>query len=299
MLPIRNNITNEVFVLRTAAIGIGSNSLRMLIANVGEGKMERLERYREGLRVFAALDKDGNISPEMLEQASDSIEAFVKEAIRQQADTIHLFATSAVRDARNANELESALFDRTGLRLEVCSGDEEATLSFLGATRGTSSGMIDIGGGSTEIVVGDQQAIHYGYSFQMGAVRLFQQFPITSETDSLRVIEYAKSLLEPHLPKYHSFSTNEWIGVGGTFTTTAAFVQRKPWDDRSNIHGFSLKRDHVTNAIRMLAPMQLDERKALPFLQPQRADIIVHGLAILAACWLCLRPSRRRFRLRR
>ena len=270
--------------MRTAAIGIGSNSLRMLIANVGEGKLERLGRYREGLRVFAALDESGNIAPEMLIQAADSIEAFAKEAVKQQADAIHLFATSAVRDAKNADELEKALFDRTGLRLEVCSGDEEAELSFWGATRGVPSGMIDIGGGSTEIVVGDQQDIHYGYSFQMGAVRLFRMFPVASEAEALRVIDYAKSLLEPHLPKYRSFTADEWIGVGGTFTTTAAFVQRKPWDDRSNIHGFSLSHENVMEAIRMLASMPLEKRKELPFLQPQRADIIVHGLTILAAC---------------
>lgn len=270
--------------MRTAAIGIGSNSLRMLIADVGEGKLERLGRYREGLRVFAALDQEGRISAQMLAQAADSIEAFAKEAVSQKADCIHLFATSAVRDAKNADELEQILFDRTGLRLVVCSGDEEAELSFLGATRGVPSGMIDIGGGSTEIVVGDREDIHYGYSFQMGAVRLHRMFPIANVADALQVIDYAKSLIAPHLAKYAAYAVEEWIGVGGTFTTSAAFVQRKPWDDRSNIHGFPLTRQHVMNAIRMLAPMPVDERKELPFLQPQRADIIVHGLAILVAC---------------
>ena len=130
--------------MRTAAIGIGSNSLRMLIANIGESGLQRLGRYREGLRVFAALDDEGKISQEMLVQAADSIETLAKEAVKKQVDTIHLFATSAVRDASNADELERVLFDRTGLKLEVCSGDEEAELSFLGATSGIPSGMIDI-----------------------------------------------------------------------------------------------------------------------------------------------------------
>jgi len=279
-----DKITNEVFALRTAAIGIGSNSLRMLIANVGEGKLERLGRYREGLRVFAALDEQGNISAQMLTQAADSIEAFAKEAVGKKADMIHLFATSAVRDAKNAAMLEKVIFDRTGLLLEVCSGDEEAELSFLGATRGVPSGMIDIGGGSTEIVVGNSQSIQHAISLQMGAVRLFRMLPVASEADARRVIDYAHTLLAPHLESYRTFPAEEWIGVGGTFTTSAAFVQRKPWDDRTNIHGFPLTREHVMDAIRMLAPMSVDERKMLPFLQPQRADIIVHGLAILAAC---------------
>ena len=270
--------------MRTAAIGIGSNSLRMLIANIGESGLQRLGRYREGLRVFAALDDEGKISQEMLLQAADSIETFAQEAVKKQVDTIHLFATSAVRDASNADELEQVLFDRTGLKLEVCSGDEEAELSFLGATSGIPSGMIDIGGGSTEIVVGDRNAIHHGFSFQMGAVRLFRMMPITCEAEARKVIDYAKSLLIPHLEKYLSYTAEEWIGVGGTFTTTAAFVQRKPWMDRATIHGFPLTIDNVMDAINMLAAMPVEQRKTLPFLQPQRADIIVHGLTILAGC---------------
>lgn len=276
--------TNEVLILRTAAIGIGSNSLRMLIADVGENQLKRMGRYREGLRVFAALDEHGNISKEMLNQAGDHIAAFAKEALDKGAETIHLFATSAVRDAKNADELERIIFDRSGLRLEVCSGDKEAELSFLGATRGVASGMIDIGGGSTEIVVGDAKTIHHGVSLQMGAVRLFRLLPIASVEDAQKVIEHAHTLIAPHLSDYLPYETTEWIGVGGTFTTTAAFVQRKPWDDRSNIHGFVLTKEDVMDAIAMLAPMSLEERKTLPFLQPQRADIIVHGLAILAAC---------------
>ncbi len=268
--------------MQTAAIGIGSNSLRMLIANVGEGKLERLGRYREGLRMFAALDEQGNISPQMLEKAAQSIAAFSKEA--QGAEVIHLFATSAVRDARNADELEKIIFEKTGLTLEVCSGDEEAELSFLGATRGVPSGMIDIGGGSTEIVVGDSTRIHHGVSLQMGAVRLFRMFSVGCEDDVKPVIDYAKTLLAPQLASVLAYPAQEWIGVGGTFTTTAAFVQRKPWADRSNIHGFALHKHDVMDAIRMLASMPVEKRQELPFLQPQRADIIVHGLAILFAC---------------
>ena len=270
--------------MRTAAIGIGSNSLRMLIADVSADKLERLGRYREGLRMFAALDEKGCISSAMIAQAVDSIEKFAKEAISKQVETIHLFATSAVRDAVNADELEKAIFDRMGLHLEICSGDTEAELSFLGATRGVPSGMIDIGGGSTEIVVGDHQSLHYSVSLQMGAVRLFRILPIANCDDARQVIAHARTMLEPHADDIKTFVAQEWIGVGGTFTTSAAFVQRQAWSDRSRVHGFCLTKEHVLDAIEMLAPMTVSERKCLPFLQPQRADIIVHGLCILAAC---------------
>lgn len=276
--------TKGVLALRTAAIGIGSNSLRMLVADVTTEKLERLGRYREGLRVFAALDTNGNISTEMLIQASAFIKRFADEAIYVGANSIHLFATSAVRDAANADELAKIIFDRTGLTLEVCSGEEEAELSFIGATRGVPSGMIDIGGGSTEIVVGDQQGLHHSVSLQMGAVRLFRMMPVETLDDTQKVIAYASSLIGPHVSKITNFTAKEWIGVGGTFTTSAAFVQRQSWSDRTGIHGFHLTLEHVMDAIHMLAPMSVSERQNLPFLQPQRADIIVHGLCILAAC---------------
>jgi exopolyphosphatase/guanosine-5'-triphosphate,3'-diphosphate pyrophosphatase len=256
----------------------------MLTANMENGKLERLARYREGLRVFAALDEQRRISPEMIRQAVESISAFAKEAVANHAEEIHLFATSAVRDASNADAFAKAIFDETGLVLRVCSGDEEAELSFLGAIRGCASGMIDIGGGSTEIVVGDETAIRTGRSLQMGAVRLYRMFPANDAASAKKVIEYARSLLNPYTKEYLAYPAKEWIGVGGTFTTTAAFVQRKPWDDRTGIHGFALTQQDVTEAIGMLAPMELEARKLLPFLQPQRADIIVHGLCILSAC---------------
>lgn len=278
--------------LRTAAIGIGSNSLRMLLAEVENGSMERLGRYREGLRVFAALDENRCIVPEMVKQASENIDTFAKEALAQGAEIIHLFATSAVRDASNADEFAKAIFDKTGLTLQICSGNEEAELSFMGATNGVPSGMIDIGGGSTEIVVGDRNGVHEGMSFQMGAVRLFRMLAIKDRDAAKQVIEYARSLLAPHKDKYLAYPAQEWIGVGGTFTTTAAFTQRKFWDDRTNIHGFVLNLRDITEAIDMLAPMPVPQRKLLPFLQPQRADIIVHGLCILAACMQVLQLER-------
>jgi exopolyphosphatase/guanosine-5'-triphosphate,3'-diphosphate pyrophosphatase len=264
----------------------------MLLAEVENGSMQRLGRYREGLRVFAALDENQCILPNMLKQAADHIDTFAKEARAQGAEAIHLFATSAVRDARNADELATAIFNKTGLELQICSGNEEAELSFMGATNGVPSGMIDIGGGSTEIVVGDAKTIHEGMSFQMGAVRLFRMLPAKDRDSAKRVIDYAVHLLEPHKEKYLSYPAQEWIGVGGTFTTTSAFTQRKFWDDRTNIHGYVLTLRDITEAIDMLAPMPVPQRKLLPFLQPQRADIIVHGLCILAACMQVLQLDR-------
>ena len=280
-----------MFRLRVAAIGIGSNSLRMLVADISDGKLKRLRRYREGLRVFAALDENRNILPDMISNACKSVQAFHDEAKAQGAEHVHLFATSAVRDAANQDFFVSELQSATGLKLDVCSGDEEASLSFWGAAEGERAGLIDIGGGSTEIAVGSGRKIADALSLQMGAVRLYRMQPIASVEDAMQVVELARSILQPVEHRFADAANREWVGVGGTFTTTAALVQRIPWQQRENIHGFKLDQASSLETLQFLAPMPLEERLMLSCLQPQRADIVVHGIAILLACMQTLNIS--------
>jgi len=270
--------------MRVAAIGIGSNSLRMLVADIKEGKLFRLKRYRAGLRVFAALDEHGNITSDMIRNACESVLAFKEAALSEGAETVHLFATSAVRDAGNQDELISALEETVKLELEICSGDEEAHLSFWGATEAEPSGLIDIGGGSTEIALGCGRKVKDAVSLQMGAVRLFRQKKISSVQDAEAVVNLARKIALPYQERFATEYGLNWVGVGGTFTTTAALVQRIPWQQREKIHGFVLTQEKVGETLRFLAPMTLEERLKLDCLQPQRADIVVHGIAILLAC---------------
>lgn len=271
-------------MMKAAAIGIGSNSLRMLIADIEEGKILNSVRYREGLRVFAALDEKKNISQQMIENACQSVLAFKNEAVEKGAEKIHLFATSATRDASNQHDFIRALNEATGLELDVCSGDEEACLSFWGATGEGRTGLIDIGGGSTEIAVGQGKQVDEAVSLQMGAVRLFRQMPIASVADAEKVVEAAGEILMPVRQRFLAQAAEEWVGVGGTFTTSAALVQRIPWQQREKIHHFTMTQQDVKEAMDFLAPMPLEERLNLSCLQPQRADIVVHGIAILLAC---------------
>jgi len=271
--------------MKAAAIGIGSNSLRMLVADVQAGKLVNPVRYREGLRVFAALDEQKNISEEMIRNACQSVLDFKIQAIAQGADDIHLFATSATRDAANQEAFVNALEDATGLTLDICTGDKEAALSFWGAAETGPTGLIDIGGGSTEIAVGCGRNIDDAVSLQMGAVRLYRMHPISSWSDAERVLQIADGILEPVKKRFDAQNNKmNWVGVGGTFTTSAALVQRIPWQQREKIHHFCMTREMLQEAIDLLAPMPLEERLKLEFLQPQRADIVVHGMAILLAC---------------
>ncbi|MEG1196120.1 MAG: hypothetical protein RSE58_11110 [Clostridia bacterium] len=270
--------------MRTAVIGIGSNSLRMLVADITNGRLHRLRRYREGLRVFAALDDQGNITQDMIDMACKSVVDFRNEALAQGAEQLCLFATSAVRDARNQQVLISALEKTTGLELDICSGEQEALLSFIGATEGQRTGMIDIGGGSTEIVVGYGKEMLKAVSLQMGAVRLCRKQPINSVATAEEVVKTAESMLLPYQESFLALNAENWMGVGGTFTTSAAFVQKIPLERRDSIHGFVLTQKDVRCSMEQLAPMPMEQRLQLPYLQPQRADIVVHGIAILLAC---------------
>ena len=147
-----------------------------------------------------------------------------------------------------------------------------------------TAGLIDIGGGSTEIVVGRGMEIQRAVSLQMGAVRLYRCHPIQSVEEAHAAVRVARALIAPERPAFAAIRPPVWVGVGGTFTTTAALVQEIPWNQRSLIHGFSLTQERVLAAMETLAPMPMEKRLAIPSLQPQRADIVVHGVVILLAC---------------
>lgn len=268
--------------MKVAIIGIGSNSVRMLIAQVEGSRFRRLSRDREGTRLFAGLDEHGRLSQTAIDATVSAVTRMAASARAEGAEEVHLFATSAARDAANQGELIAHLKEAAGVDLEICSGDREAALSFLGATDGGYSGVIDIGGGSTEIVVGQGMNLVCAFSCQMGAVRLFQRCPITGHGDIAAVEQTAADILERKLQEHPTLRLPEkWIGTGGTFTTMAAMVKGIRWTDRTYMHGTRLTLEQITRLAWLLADMTVEERLALPGLQPHRADIVVHGICIL------------------
>jgi exopolyphosphatase/guanosine-5'-triphosphate,3'-diphosphate pyrophosphatase len=269
--------------MRAAVIGIGSNSVRMLVADVQGGGLHQVLRDREGTRLFGGLNESGDLSRESMNHSLNAVRAMQQKAIVLNAEAIHLFATSAVRDAGNQQEFSSLIRNETGLELEICSGESEAALSFLGSTFGQRSGVIDIGGGSTEFVIGCGTKIECGVSLQMGAVRLFRLYPIYSAADLPRVLDAAKEILQDGIGTLKDVGLPEnWVGVGGTSTALAGIIKGISWTEKAKLHGFCLKKEQVEEWLNRLADMSLAQRLTLPGLQPQRADIMVHGTAILA-----------------
>ena len=181
-----------------------------------------------------------------------------------------------------------AIEEAAGIPPMILSGEEEARLSFFGASRAVKDecfcGVVDIGGGSTEIVTGCGDEINCAFSCQMGAVRLFRELPIAREEDMAPVEAEARKILEEKLEACGQIRVPEtWIGTGGTFTTMAAMVKQIPWTARTHMHGTRVTKEEIREVGAKLAGMPLEERIRLPGLQPGRADIVVHGICILLA----------------
>ena len=270
--------------MKVAAIGIGSNSVRMIVATVEAGKATLIRRDRAGTRLFAGLDEQRNLSAAAMTATAAVVKEMAASARAEGVEEISLFATSATRDAANKQTFAQLLRDQAGLELEICSGEQEASLSFLGATDDGYCGVVDIGGGSTEIVMGEEKDIRCAFSCQMGAVRLSTRLPITSHSDVPTVVALASDILEEKLHEHPTLTLpDRWRGTGGTFTTLAAMLRGVHWTDRTYMHGTVLPLQEIERRARQLADLSLEERKLIPGLQPNRADIIVHGICILLA----------------
>ena len=271
--------------MRAAVIGIGSNSVRSLLADVSGGSFVRLRRGREGTRLFAGLDAAGNLDRDSMEKTVSAVRRMALEAGQEGAERLAIFATSAARDAANGAEFTAAVEQETGVPLRIISGEEEAELSFLGASAAVSAdrcGVVDIGGGSTEIAIGTPAGTELVFSCQMGAVRLYRRLRLDRKEDMLPVEVAAGEILDEHLREYPDLVLPEtWVGTGGTFTTLAAMILEEPWTNRTHVHGTVITRGRIREIGEKLAGMKVEERRKLPGLQPSRADIVVHGICIL------------------
>ena len=271
-----------------AVIGIGSNSVRALLARNNEGVFERVLRLREGTRLFAGLDSEGKLKEESIRKTAEAVHRMAEEVREKGAEELSVFATSAARDARNGEDFLREVQEAAGIPPMILTGEEEARLSFFGASRAVKDecfcGVTDIGGGSTEIVTGCGDEIDCAFSCQMGAVRLFREYPIARKEDMCAVTAAAGRILEEKLKEAGEIRIPEtWIGTGGTFTTMAAMVKEIPWTARTRMHGTRVTREEIRDVGEKLAGMPLEERIRLPGLQPGRADIVVHGICILMA----------------
>jgi len=276
---------------RIAVVDLGTNSTRLLVANVLDGRVEELERRTEITRLGERVDSAGKLSSAAMKRVYETVESYRKLIDKHSADKVVGVATSAVRDAKNGEQFREELAERYGVETRTISGDEEARLSFLGATSDRPRGgdpllVIDIGGGSTEFVLGTPGSDPtFHVSTGAGSVRQTERHltddPPTDDQLSAVAGEVA-AIIEAELPREVRREAAAGIAVAGTATQLAAVDQRLEEYDPERVHGYRLDRYAVEEILAHLASLPLAERREIVGLHPARAPTIVAGALILA-----------------
>jgi len=272
---------------RLAAIDVGTNSVRLYVAEMLAGGRKELDRALVITRLGEGVDRTRRLSPEPLRRTLDAIASYHRRARELGAERVRIAATSAVRDASNRDEFFESVRQETGVEAEVLSGDREARLSFLGATselRGEAGPflVLDVGGGSTEFVAGRREPEAW-ISVDIGSVRLTERH-IRSDPPKAEEIGALEGNADEGIARAEEVigrSARTLVGLAGTITTIAAVALGLEGYDRDAIHHARLSLDRVRDVDAMLRSITRAERKALPAMPPGREDVIVAGSTIV------------------
>jgi len=278
-------------VRRVAAVDCGTNSLRLLIAEPGgDSTLVELDRQVELVRLGQGVDATGSFHPEALARTLAALDRYAARITSTGVDPggIRVVATSATRDVANRDALFDGVRARLGVTPEVISGAREAELSYAGALSAIRPGadavlVMDIGGGSTELILGAASgAVEEAVSCQIGSVRLTERFLTRSppsQSEIADVTRYIDAVLDESGLDVAAVRT--WIGVAGTFTTLAALAQGIA-DDPHRVHGSRLNSADLAGLSDRLLGLSAAEIRAIPGMQPGRADVIAAGALIAA-----------------
>jgi exopolyphosphatase / guanosine-5'-triphosphate,3'-diphosphate pyrophosphatase len=271
---------------RVAVVDVGTNSARLLVADVAEGKVEPVERRSRVTRLGRGVDLSGRLSAEAVEEACAAIGDYVVACEQLGAEAVDAIATSAVRDAENGSAFVAELRERFALSARVLDGEEEARLTYLGATAEhpptEPTLVVDIGGGSTELIVGTGSEISFHTSLQAGVVRHSERHvasdpPTAVELESLAAD--VRGQIEAAIGD--GLEARAGIAVAGTPTSLAAVeMELEPYDP-ARVHGHVLQLPSIQRMLSQLASVPLSERVQIPGMHPDRAPTIVAGVVIL------------------
>ncbi|MCI4011431.1 Ppx/GppA phosphatase family protein [Brevibacterium sp. ZH18] len=271
--------------MRVAAFDCGTNSLRLLIADVDEhGAMTDLRRETRIVRLGQGVDATGEFAPEALERTFAVAREFAEVAAEYSPEKLRFVATSASRDVKNRDEFFAGIFSILGIVPDVITGDEEAHLSFLGATAGRSAAagpfmVMDLGGGSTELVLGTGD-VDSAVSMDIGSVRLTERHmsvELPDQTQITAAIDDIDAQLDQAADIVDFSAPRTFIGVAGTVTTLTAGILGLESYQREKIHGARFSVQDVERQAEQLLSMDREARAALPYMHPGRVDVIAAG----------------------
>ena len=272
--------------LRVAVIDIGSNSTRLLVADVEDGRVTPIERRSTVTRLGRGVDLSGQLAAEAIEAACAAVDPYVATLQEMGAGRVDAIATSAVRDAANGSAFVAELRERFALSARVLDGEEEARLTYLGATSEHSPAVptvvIDIGGGSTELIVGEGREIEWHTSLQAGVVRHTERHLVSDPPTPVELEALAadlRGLIEAATADAPPAAAG--IAVAGTPTSLAAIeLELEPYDPK-RVHGHLLELPHIQRMLSQLASAPLAQRVGITGLHADRAPTIVAGVVTL------------------
>jgi exopolyphosphatase/guanosine-5'-triphosphate,3'-diphosphate pyrophosphatase len=261
-------------VTRVAAVDLGTNSTRLLVADVEDGRVEEVGRGLRITRLGEGVDARHRLLPVPVARVRNALADFRQELERLGAERTLAVATSAVRDAENGEAFLGEVEWSYGFTTRLLSGHDEALMTFRGVTAGRAidpdTVIVDVGGGSTELVLGGPGGVSFHTSLDLGCVRLTERFGDDLETCAA----YVRSELPDIAPR-------SAIGVAGTVTALAALDLGLVEYDADRVHGHELARTAVEEQLERLSALPLEERRRVPGLEPERAPVILAGAVIV------------------
>jgi exopolyphosphatase/guanosine-5'-triphosphate,3'-diphosphate pyrophosphatase len=284
---------------RLAAIDIGTNTVKLLVAARDGGKLTPLFEDSQTTRLGEGVDKTSRLLPEAIERTAACVAAFAARARQLGASSIRAVATSSARDGENRDDFVRRVRELAGIEVEVISGEREAELIFAGVCsndhlRDTPLLVMDVGGGSAEFIVGRRGRLERRCSVHAGAVRMTERFlhsdPVApAGFDAM--MAHLRGLMEPALAQF-DLAGRAMLGTGGTITTAAAMDLRLAKFSVEAISNHPLSLSRLETMLGQLRGMTLAERRQLPGLPAARADIIIAGVAaFVVAMELARQPS--------
>lgn len=275
--------------MRVAAIDCGTNSLRLLIADIEGNNFREVIRTMEIVRLGQGVDESGEFHPDAIARTLAGVDKFALEITRRGVQKIRFCATSATRDATNRELFIDGVRERLGIELEVISGEEEAALSFAGAIEDLSPNdgpflVVDIGGGSTEFVFGTSH-VQFAKSVNIGCVRMTERH-FTQDPADIDEIERARIDIQEAIARAGVVvpitTAKTLIAVAGTATTVAAAALGLTEYDRHAIHLSRISSEKTHAASRMFLTSNREQRLALGYMHPGRVDVIAAGALVLS-----------------
>ena len=276
--------------MKIGTIDIGTNSMRLLIADYKNNKIENRKKYINITRIGQGVDDKGYITEEALERNLNALKEFADKCIEEKCEKVYCMGTSALRDSKNGQDFVDRAKELTNIDVKIICGSEESNLGFMGVLEGAGGDksnyilVLDIGGGSTEFIVGNEDGIKFCKSENVGALRMTEKFittdPISDEEFS-KMSGFIEKTISSTLDKIKGMHVSKLVGIGGAITSLSAMNQQLEVYSMEKVHNSVVTKKDLEKILQNLKKMTLSDKKTIKGLQPKRADIITAGVKIL------------------